>query len=181
MIEIDKSWTLFLDRDGVINKRLMGDYVKTVAEFEFLDKVLPTISQLSKQFGKIFVVTNQQGIGKKLMTHQDLDQIHKHMKSQIEIHGGKIDKVYYAPQLAHENSEMRKPKIGMALQAQDEFKNIDFRKSILVGDSDSDIEFGKNAGMITVFLQTSSRESKCEPDFLIENLSDIFTVLKITT
>ena len=76
--KIDKSWTLFLDRDGVINKKLENDYVKTIDEFEFLPQVLEAIKQFSSHFQKIVIVTNQQGISKKLMTENDLEKVHQY-------------------------------------------------------------------------------------------------------
>ena len=93
-IDIDKSWTLFLDRDGVINKKLENDYVKSWDEFEFLPGVLKSIQHFSQIFGKIVVVTNQQGIGKGLYTHEDLQNIHHKMIMEITNAGGRIDKVY---------------------------------------------------------------------------------------
>lgn len=159
---IDKTWTLFLDRDGVINKRFVDDYVKTVAEFEFLPGVLEAIARLSRQFGRIIVVTNQQGIGKGLYSTHDLNQIHAYMLAEVKKAGGHIDAVYYAPQLKHENSPMRKPGIGMALQAKKYFPEIEFSRSIMIGDSDSDIDFARNAEMHAVFVG--------------ENLKDVFSI-----
>jgi len=144
---IDASWTLFLDRDGVINQKRDNDYVKTIEEFVFLPGAVQAIDALSHLFGRVVIVTNQQGIGKGLMTDDDLTDIHNHMLSQIEAHNGKIDKVYYCSELAHTNPACRKPNTGMALQAQADFPEIDFSKSVMVGDSDSDMEFGKRLGM----------------------------------
>ncbi len=151
-LNINKEWTLFLDRDGVINKKLDNDYVKHSTEFEFIDGVLPALATLNNLFGTIVVVTNQQCIGKGLITVDDLDLIHKNMLYEITYLKGRIDKVYFAPQLVSENHEYRKPNIGMALQAQKDFPNINFEKSIIVGDSLSDMQFGKTAGMKTVFI-----------------------------
>ena len=150
--KVDKSWTLFLDRDGVINERIVDGYVKTVEEFIFNDGVLDTIKRLSEVFGKIVVVTNQQGIGKGLMTEEDLKKVHNYMLSEIKNAGGRIDNIYFAPGLASPTNELRKPNIGMAHQAQKDFPEIDFSKSVMIGDSPSDIEFGKNAGMKTIFV-----------------------------
>lgn len=149
---IGKDWTLFLDRDGVINTRIPGDYVKRIAEFHFLPGAVAAIAKLSAVFGKIIVVTNQQGIGKGIYSHDDLAAVHAHMKNEIEKAGGKIDAVYYAPQRAEENSHHRKPGTGMALQAKKDFPEIDFSKSIMVGDSESDMEFAKRAGMKAIFV-----------------------------
>jgi len=156
-LNIDKSWSLFLDRDGVINKRLEGDYVKTLDEFEFLEGVPEAISILSGIFGKIIVVTNQQGIGKGLYTENDLNIIHHYLADEIEKHGGRIDKVYFSPHLASDNHQNRKPGIGMALEAKKDFPEIDLSRSFMIGDSMSDMQFGKTAGMKTVFISEEKK------------------------
>lgn len=166
---VDSSWTLFLDRDGVINVRLVGDYIKSVEEFEFIPGVLNAIVQFSKQFGKIVVVTNQQGISKGKMTERNLEDIHRYMRLEIEKHSGRIDAIYHAPQLASEQSEMRKPNVGMAKKAQLDFPEINFEKSVMIGDSDSDIEFGQALGMITVKLD-APETSKSTPTMRCSNL-----------
>ena len=171
----DKSFTLFLDRDGVINRRLVGDYVKTISEFEFLPGVKEAIAKFSGLFGTIIVVTNQQGISKGFYSHEDLAAIHAYMKSEIEQAGGRIDAIYYAPQLASENSPMRKPGTGMALQAQKDFPQIDFTKSIMVGDSGSDMEFAYNAGMKAVF--TGENKPKEGADLLVSSLAEFAKIL----
>lgn len=171
LFKIDESWTLFLDRDGVINRRLMGDYVKRLEEFEILPGVLDAIKIFSKKFGRIVVVTNQQGIGKGLMTTEDLKLVHHHFQQKVNESGGRIDAFYHAPNLAAENSELRKPNIGMAHLAKADFPEIDFSKSIMVGDSISDMEFGKSAGMKCVFI---SEEKEVEiADLCINKLADL--------
>lgn len=152
---IDKTWTLFLDRDGIINRRIVADYVKSPDEFEFLPEVPKAIKLLSDIFGKILVVTNQQGIGKGLMTIYDLRRVHVKLLNEVEGKGGRIDKIYFCPELAQSNHSDRKPGIGMALKAQNDFPEIDFSKSVMVGDSVSDMEFGRNAGMKNIFISSS--------------------------
>ena len=151
-IVIDKQWTLFLDRDGVINKNIDGGYVLDWEQFEFLEGVLETMPKLAKLFSKIIVVTNQQCIAKGLLTEETLNEIHQNMMNMIELNGGRIDAVYYAPDLASDENKLRKPKNGMALLAKNDFPEIDFSKSIMIGDKLSDMEFGKSTGMITVCL-----------------------------
>ena len=165
--KIDNSWTLFLDRDGVINRKLEGDYVKTIEEFEFLPNSLKAIVAFSNYFHKIIVVTNQQGISKKLMTEDDLSKVHNHLLKEVEKLNGRIDAIYHAPQLESENSIMRKPITGMAHLAQKEFPSIEFSKSIMVGDSISDMEFAKNAGMNSLFIGKSYNYN------CIESLNDL--------
>ncbi|MCC6372707.1 MAG: HAD family hydrolase [Bacteroidia bacterium] len=175
-LNTDKSWTLFLDRDGVINKKLDNDYVKHWIEFEFVEGAFMALRKLSTVFGKIVVVTNQQGIGKRLYRTEDLELIHKNMQYEIAYHGGRIDSVYFSPHLHSENHPTRKPGIGMALQAKEQHPEINFEKSIVVGDSMSDMEFGRKAGMKTVFI---SETKKTDPliDYNFSSLYDFSEAL----
>jgi len=157
-LNINNNWTLFLDRDGVINKKLDNDYVKHWIEFEFIEGVFEALKKANSIFGKIVIVTNQQGIGKGLYRTEDLELIHKNMIYEITYLGGRIDKAYFSPNLSSENHPTRKPGIGMAMQAQKDFPEIDFKKSIIVGDSISDMEFGRNAGMKTVFISEEKKK-----------------------
>ncbi len=168
-LNIDKSWSLFLDRDGVINKKKDNDYVKEWIEFEFLKGSLEALKKLNKLFGTIVVVTNQQGIGKGLYRTEDLELIHKNMLYKIHYMEGRIDKVYFSPYKNEENHPTRKPGVGMAELAKKDFPNIDFKKCIMVGDSMTDMEFGKKMGMITVFI---SEEKKVDEkiDFNFKSL-----------
>jgi histidinol-phosphate phosphatase family protein len=162
----DKDWTLFLDRDGVINKEIIGSYVTTPEEFEFCEGAPQAIMTLSEIFGKLVVVTNQRGVGRGLMSIDDLRQIHHGMRSGISFAGGRIDKVYAATAVA-DNDHNRKPNTGMGLQAREDFPEIDFHKSVMVGNSLSDMEFGKRLAMHTVFL-TSKHEPYPLPHDLID-------------
>lgn len=155
---VDNSWVLFLDRDGVINERLIGDYVKDTNEFVLLPGVAKSIAKANKLFLRVFVVTNQQGIGKGLMTERNLLDIHTYCSELLKAEHAGIDRYYFAPNLAADHSPLRKPGSGMALLAKAEFPEIDFEKSIMVGDSGSDIEFGRKLGMKTVFVGFDQHE-----------------------
>ena len=176
---INKDWTLFLDRDGVINEQLLDDYVKKWSEFKFKDNVFSSIKKLSALFGRIIIVTNQQGIGKGIMTVDELEIVHKKMVEEIEKDGGRIDRIYFCPKLEKENSELRKPNQGMALQAKSDFPEIDFERSIMVGDSISDMQFGKNAGMKTVLITVKNKiYDKSELiDFRFESIKEFVDAL----
>ena len=150
--KIDQSWTLFLDRDGVINVRLIDDYVKNTGEFEFMPGVLEAFRIFAQKFGRIIIVTNQQGVGKGLMTMKDVEAVHDYMLKEIENQKGRVDKIYVCPQLKSDPDNYRKPSPRMAYMAQHDFPEIDFGKSVMIGDSNSDIEFGKNAGMHTILI-----------------------------
>ena len=158
--DFDKSWTLFLDRDGVINQRYLGTYIKTLDEFEYLPGSLEAIVKLNKFFNKIIIVTNQKGVGKGRMTQQDLDHIHKQMLTDLKNKGGKVDAVYAATAAKLTPESLHKPNPGMALKAQAAFPEIDFKKSVIVGDSISDMEFGFGLGMWTVLVEGKEEEKE---------------------
>src|SRR5512140_305773 len=103
-LKIDSGWTLFLDRDGVINTRILGGYVQKWEQFEFLPGFLEAIKILSLAFSRIIVVSNQQGIGKGLMTEEELGILHRNMVAVIEKHGGRIDRIFHSPDLETEDS-----------------------------------------------------------------------------
>lgn len=159
--QIDKSWSLFLDRDGVINKLLPNDYVKGLHEFEFNPGVPEAIKILSGKFGHVFIVTNQQGIGKGLMTEKDLEIIHTYLLKEIAAAGGRIDRIYHAPGLHSPENLLRKPAIGMALKAKEDFPGVDFAKSIMVGDSEADMGFADAAGMKKVLISKNTTQHIC--------------------
>jgi len=156
----DKSWTLFLDRDGVINRRLPGKYVTNFREFQYLPGSLESIYKLNKVFGRIIIVTNQKGVGKELMTQKDLDRIHGKMVSDCKKAGGHIDAVYAATGAKLTSTSQHKPNPGMAMQAKNSFPEIDFNKSIIVGDSISDMKFGSLLGMWTVLVEGKEEEQE---------------------
>ena len=162
--KIDKSWTLFLDRDGVINQKRENDYVKNWDEFIFLDSAVQAICKLSSLFGKIIVVTNQRGVGKGIMTELDLILIHKKMVDCIKANSGRIDEIYFCTEVS-EYAECRKPNIGMAEKAKKDFPEINFKKSIMIGDSISDLQFGFKLDMICFMIEKQSFQKKINNDY----------------
>ncbi len=164
--DLRKEWSLFLDRDGVINKRIVGGYIQTPQEFKFLPGNLDALKQLASQFKYIFIVSNQQGIGKALMSEADLELLHAKMLQEIEAAGGRIDRIFYCPDLATKKNNCRKPGLAMAFAAKKEFPSVHFSKSFMVGDSKTDMEFGKKAAMKCVFIRTEAEEEIKSPDIL---------------
>jgi histidinol-phosphate phosphatase family protein len=151
-LKIEEGWSLFLDRDGVLNERFPGDYVKKPEDFKFITGVKQSLSIFAGIFNPVVVVTNQQGIGRGLMTNAQLDLIHNKMLDEVRESGGRIDAVFFSPDLKNTRSFSRKPAIGMGLKARKQFPNINFKKSIMVGDTYSDILFGHRLGMFTVLV-----------------------------
>ena len=152
---VDQTWTLFIDRDGVINEETLGEYVLHWNQFIFSKGVLFCFKKLSDVFGRLLLVTNQRGVGKGLMTKETLDSIHYEMQREIGIAGGHLDKIYYCTDVENTGFN-RKPNPGMAVQAKKDFPEIDFTKTIMVGNKPSDMRFGRAAGMFTVFLATTN-------------------------
>jgi D-sedoheptulose 7-phosphate isomerase len=150
--QMNRSKTVFLDRDGVINrKQPEGDYVKSWPEFEFLPRAKEALKLLKEQGRRIIITTNQRGIQRGLMTENDLQNIHARMEEKLAETGVSIDKIYYCQ---HEEGtcSCRKPQTGMFLQAQKDFPEIDFRSSAVIGDSLSDMEAGSRLNCRTILI-----------------------------
>ena len=169
---IDKSWTLFLDRDGVINVESVGSYITSWSEFQFHDGALNAIKSLSQVFGNIVVVSNQRGVGRGIMTMESLREISNNMSMAVAESGGRITKAYNCTAVTDDDRN-RKPNTGMALQAQEDFPGIDFKKSIMVGNSMSDMEFGKRMSMHTVFLTTKHEPVQLPNDLIDEQFPSL--------
>lgn len=177
--DVDKDWALFLDRDGVINVRREGEYITKPEDFVFIDGVPQAIRELNKIFKYTFIVTNQQGIGKGLMTENDLKAIHKKMLDELASANARIDDIFYCPDLEGTNSFFRKPNIGMALAARKKYPDINFKKSVMVGDSISDMVFGKRLGMVTVWVKDNIIVNKNNYGVLIYFVKTILEFSKL--
>ena len=168
--EFDKNWTLFLDRDGVINVESVGSYITSWDEFTFHDGVLDALRSLGRVFGNIVVVSNQRGVGRGIMTMEALREINGNMRAAVVENGGRIDKIYAATAVTDDDRN-RKPNTGMGLQAQEDFPAIDFKRSVMIGNSLSDMEFGKRLNMYTIFL-TTKHEPLALPNDLVDEQFD---------
>ena len=175
--KIDSSWSLFLDRDGVINERLFGAYALNKQDFIFKEGVLEISAELFSRFSRVFVVTNQQCIGKGMVTSKAIHELHQWMVSEFRKHGANINKVYVAPELNDAASIRRKPNTTMGIEAKKHYPEIDFSKSIMVGDTDSDIEFGKKLGMKTVLVR-SKEQCSSFPDIKVSSLEELNRILQ---
>ena len=152
---IDKSWTLFIDRDGVINYEKENEYIKSWQEFKFYEGVLEAFQKFSNKFGKIIIISNQRGVGKGLMSESDLLNIHQQMQKQVEEAAGRIDNIYYCTSTDMKHPD-RKPNPGMFFSAKKDFPGIDLSKSIMIGNKPTDMLAGRNAGVYTVFVKTTN-------------------------
>ncbi len=169
---------VFLDRDGVINKRLVGNYVKSWEEFEFLPGVLGSLKRLAMGGWRVIIISNQSGIGRGLMSHEDLETVHRKMTRRIEEAGGAVEKIYVCPHHPDDSCSCRKPQPGNLLKAAEEY-NIDLSLCFFIGDSPTDIEAGNRAGCITIQVGASDvpPEKIAKPRYRAKNLPDAVGII----
>lgn len=177
--EIDETWTLFIDRDGVINHEKKDEYILNWNEFRFYDGVKEAFKTFSKKFGKVIIISNQRGVGRQLMTEDDLLDIHRNMQAMIEEAGGRIDNIYYCTSTDSKHI-CRKPNPGMAFLAKKDIPAIDLSRAIMVGNKPSDMLFGRYAGVYTVFVRTTNPGQQFphpDIDLVFDDLADFAKAL----
>lgn len=152
-----KDWTLFLDRDGVINRKVEGDYVRHWRNFSFLPGSLSGLKILSALFKRLIIVTNQRGIARGLMTAETLREIHARMTRHLQQRGIRVDGIYVCPHETMAGCKCRKPGIGLFEKAREDFPDINFRKSIVAGDSATDLEAARKIEARPVLIGTAQR------------------------
>lgn len=169
--------TLFLDRDGVINRHLPGDYVKSVSEFIFIEGALEALAILSSLFRHLILVTNQRGVGRGVMNGHDLEEIHGYMNQTILLHGGRIDRIYSCTE-TEDHHPNRKPNPGMIRQAVQDFPDIDLANSWLAGDSLSDMQLASNAGIKGVLIGNRYTGEEIKSVQVYASYTDLLTFAK---
>lgn len=164
---------IFFDRDGVINYRPVGDYVKSPAEFAFCPDLFDFLLHVKNLGYLAIVITNQQGVGKGKMSLEELHSVHKYMQDKLlSAIGVCFDDIYYCTSLASTGDIRRKPNPGMLLEAIEKY-NIDITQSYMIGDSESDVEAGRRAGIRTIFLTPSLVGAASEPDYQVKGLGEV--------
>jgi len=149
---------VLLDRDGVINERVMGGYVTSWEQFAFLPGALEGLRRLT-QCGYIpIVVSNQAGVGKGLLSRETLDEITRRLLAQVEAAGGRLGGVYYCPHRDEDGCACRKPKPGLLFEAQKDH-GFDFTETFLVGDSRSDLLAAQAVGCPAILVAAGAAPS----------------------
>jgi D-glycero-D-manno-heptose 1,7-bisphosphate phosphatase len=144
--------TIFLDRDGVINRnRARGDYVKSWEEFQFLPGACDAIARLTKAGFRLLVITNQACIAQGIVSWATVQEIHAQMMQEIALVGGQIEAVLCCPHLADAGCDCRKPAPGLLRRAHEEYR-VDLRQAILVGDSVKDVQTAAAVGMPAIMV-----------------------------
>jgi len=145
------SRAIFLDRDGVINRRVIGDYVRHWQNFSFLPGVLRAVRALSAIPVPIIVVSNQAGVAKGLMSERDLRELTFAFTDAFASYGGRIDSVYYCLHHPDKRCDCRKPRSGLLRQAAREW-GLNLTECFMIGDSESDIIAGASVGCKTILI-----------------------------
>ncbi len=144
---------IFLDRDGVINKKAAEhDYIKKWEEFEFVPGAVEALKLLTDAGYEIYIISNQRGIARGLMSHDDLADIHQRMGEELERNGARIAGIYYCPHGKDEDCFCRKPRAGMLFRAAREH-HINLTKTVMIGDKESDVAAGRAAGCRTILAK----------------------------
>jgi D-glycero-D-manno-heptose 1,7-bisphosphate phosphatase len=149
--------TVFLDRDGILNEKMPEHrYVTRWEEFRVLPGVPEALRRLNEAGLRVVVVSNQRGIAKGLYTAADLEAMHAKFQGLLELEGARIDGFFICP---HETDECncRKPLPGLFEQAVARFPEITAATSVMIGDSASDVEFGRRLGMKTILIDARDR------------------------
>ena len=167
---------LFIDRDGVINVDLLGDYIKSWNEFQFEPGAVEALRKITNAGYKIVIISNQAGIGDGIFGEDSLWDVHRRMLGELEKAGVKIHAAYYCLHGKQAGCKCRKPETGLFEQAARTLK-FDKEKTFFIGDKCTDIEAGKRFGLKTIFVRTGhgkADESKftlyLEPDYRFNNL-----------
>ncbi|MGA2729755.1 MAG: HAD family hydrolase [Terracidiphilus sp.] len=152
--------TIFLDRDGVLNEKMPeGSYVRAWSDFRVLPGAPEAVARLNRAGIRVIVVSNQRGIALGLYSSADVEAIHANLQDILKADGAHVDAFYFCPH-DKEACNCRKPLPGMFEQAQLDFPDISASTSAMIGDSLSDIEFGRRLGMGTVFIEGDAERQK---------------------
>ncbi|MBU1098952.1 MAG: HAD family hydrolase [Bacteroidetes bacterium] len=183
-----KHAALFLDRDGTINYD--PGYIKDPKLVKLYPGVAESISELKEFFGFLMIViSNQSGIARGLMTHQDVRAVNKRINELLAEKKTSIDEFYYCPYHSdfddEEKCSCRKPSPKLVFEASEKH-NIDLKRSYFIGDKISDVECGINAGLKTILLKNTIQDSEIihlknegkTPNFVAGNFTDACEYIK---
>jgi histidinol-phosphate phosphatase family protein len=168
----------FFDRDGVINVSPGAGYVMRWEDFHFSDGIIEALAWLRTRGFALILVTNQQGVGKGLMTQAALDDIHARMQAELEKHGAQFDAIYACTCLKSDPAcQCHKPSPEMALQAARDH-DLDLAKSWLIGDHDRDIQMATNAGVPNTIRVIGEATVSTQATRSITRITDLLPLLQ---
>jgi D-glycero-D-manno-heptose 1,7-bisphosphate phosphatase len=163
---------VFLDRDGTIMED--SNYVGDVTRVLVIPGAAAALQQLQEAGYKLFIITNQSGVGRGYFTHEAVELIHAHLNEYFGKSGVRFDRYYICPHHPEDNCDCRKPKPKFLLDAAREY-GLDLSRCFMVGDRTSDIQAGLNAAVPTILVLTGvGRETlakrEVKPDHVAEDI-----------
>ena len=162
--------TIFLDRDGVINKDI--NYLHKIDDFEFIDGIFDACLYFQSLGYKIIIITNQSGISRGYYSHSDYQKVTQWMLDQFKYKNINILDVFHCPHGPDSTCDCRKPKPGMFLKAKDKH-NTDMEKSWMIGDKERDTIAANSAGIDnTILIRSSHRidESNSNAKIILDSI-----------
>jgi D-glycero-D-manno-heptose 1,7-bisphosphate phosphatase len=169
--------TIFLDRDGVINKEL--NYLHKIKDFQFIDGIFEACQYLENLDYKIIIITNQSGISRGYYTEVDFQILTDWMILKFKKNNINILDVFHCPHLPNANCDCRKPKPGMLLEAKSKY-NIDMQKSWLIGDTETDIIAANNSNITNTILVKSGHkinENETNAKYVLKSIYESIKVI----
>jgi D-glycero-D-manno-heptose 1,7-bisphosphate phosphatase len=168
-----KNNAVFFDRDGIVNRRKIDEYVTQWDDFIFEESIFSILQKVTQAGFLAILITNQQGIGKRLMTEQDLADIHANMQAELQSRSGvQFDAIYFCGELNSSPTSRRKPSPAMLLEAIEAY-SIDAQHSWMIGDSISDATAGKRAGVQTILIGAEyTQGSVADADYVFADLME---------
>jgi D-glycero-D-manno-heptose 1,7-bisphosphate phosphatase len=167
--DIDPNRIVFLDRDGVINED-SPDFIKSWAEFTFLPRSLDALACLTQAGYQALIITNQSGVHRGLLTHDQLTHIHARMVQRIQSHGGRIADIFFCPHTPQEQCTCRKPRPGLIRKAVQRY-NLVVEKTVMVGDSAKDMHCAVNARCGHRVLVQTGNGRKAQKELQLQKVS----------
>ena len=171
--------TIFLDRDGVINKEV--NYLCKIKDFEFINGVFEACLQYQELNYQIIIISNKSGISRGFFSDEDYHILNDWMISQFKSKGIKILNSFYCPHLPQSSCNCRKPNSGMLLEA-NRAHNINFTKSWMIGDKETDIQAANSAGIKNTILVRSGHtidETRSNASYIIDSIKESIKVIII--
>jgi D-glycero-D-manno-heptose 1,7-bisphosphate phosphatase len=175
---INNQKTIFLDRDGVINKEV--GYLYKIEDFAFIQGVFKACKYFQDLGYKLIIITNQSGIARGYYSEEDFHTMTKWMIEQFNAQNIDILDVFFCPHGPDSTCQCRKPRPGMLLEAQDKY-NIDIKNSWMIGDKEADVGAANAAGIDNTILVKSGHiidEANSKAKFILKSIKDSIQIIK---
>ncbi len=178
LVIMEKRKAIFFDRDGVVNFRIVGEYINREENFVFTPDFLEILPILKSKGYLVILISNQKGVGKGIMTKGELERVTNFMNNYLlQTVGYEFDDMLFCTDVDEVASWRLKPNPGMIFEAIEKW-DVDTSNSWIIGDSMKDVIAGKRASIKSVLVGINSEKVEVEPDYRIRNLIDFLKLIK---